>query len=93
MKPDTDEPDHDAYTERMLDRADYLRTERKDREWEQSQRPQDGRICDHEDANKYRVIAGELIAAIRVNVLRGTFATATIEQVDEWLKPWIDRMR
>ena len=34
MKPDTDEPDHEPHIERMIDRADYLRTERKDREWE-----------------------------------------------------------
>ena len=143
MKPDTDDDQgHDDYTERMLDRADYLRTERKDREWEDrtvkesltvalipcpfcgssGTYPEDmepigelycqcssdtcrtfgpsaktwseaGRLWNREDENKYRVIAGELIAAIRVNVLRGTFATATIEQIDEWLKPWTDKMR
>jgi hypothetical protein len=37
-------------------------------------------------------VAGELVAAIRVNVMRGTFAEATIEQTDEWLKPWIEKI-
>jgi hypothetical protein len=40
MKPDTDEPDYEPHIERMYERADYLRTERKDREWEQSQNRQ-----------------------------------------------------
>jgi hypothetical protein len=53
-------PEHepDEQIERLMDKADYLRTERKDREyeeeWAKSQspdnRPQDGRICDCEDA-------------------------------------------
>ena len=30
-------PDHEPHIERMIDRADYLRTERKDREWEEGQ--------------------------------------------------------
>jgi hypothetical protein len=40
-----------------------------------------------------RVLAGELIAAIRVNVMRGTFATATIEQADDWLVPFVARLQ
>jgi ribosomal protein L10 len=40
------------------------------------------------DAEKYRTMAGELVAAIRVNVMRGTFATATIDEVDQWLYQW-----
>ena len=37
-------------------------------------------------------LAAELIAIIRVNTLRGTWADATIEQVDEFLAPWIERL-
>lgn len=37
-------------------------------------------------------LAGELIAMIRVNALRGTFATATSEEVEEHLKPWTARL-
>ena len=39
-----------------------------------------------------RTLAGELIAAIRINAMRETFATATPEQVYEWLKPYILRL-
>jgi hypothetical protein len=35
---------------------------------------------------------GELIAAVRVNTRRGTFREATVEQIDEWLKPWVDKL-
>lgn len=37
-------------------------------------------------------LAGELIAVIRVNVMRGTFRETTIQQVDEHLKPWVERL-
>lgn len=37
-------------------------------------------------------LAAELIAMIRINVMRDTFREATIEQVDEHLKPWIKRL-
>lgn len=37
-------------------------------------------------------LAGEMIAMIQVNVAQGTFQNATIEQVNEHLKPWIDRL-
>lgn len=43
------------------------------------------------ERDEYRCIAGELVAAIRVNTMRGTFATATIEDVDQWLKQWTDK--
>ena len=43
-------------------------------------------------ADTLEILAGELIAAIRINTMRGTFAKATIEEVDEWLKPWIGRL-
>ena len=46
---------NDHYTERQMEHADYLLDELKDRElereFEKSQRPQDGRICDCEDAH------------------------------------------
>lgn len=45
-----------------------------------------------EQRDKYRDIASELIAMIRINVMRDTFKIATIEQVDEHLKPWIERI-
>jgi len=35
---------------------------------------------------------GELIAAVRVNAMRDTFREASVEQVDEWLKPWVDKI-
>ena len=44
------------------------------------------------ERNAKKVLAGELIAAIRINVLHGTFEKATIEQVDEWLKPFVERL-
>lgn len=37
-------------------------------------------------------IAGEIIAAIRINALRGTFAASTPGQIDQWLQPFIDRL-
>lgn len=42
--------------------------------------------------HKSAELAGEIIAMIRVNVMRDTFREATIEQVDEHLKPWIERL-
>lgn len=44
------------------------------------------------DRDAYRIVVGELIAAIRVNAMRGTFATATVEDVDQWLKQWTDKL-
>jgi hypothetical protein len=35
---------------------------------------------------------GELIAAVRVNAMRGTFREAAVEQVEEWIKPWVDKL-
>jgi hypothetical protein len=40
------------------------------------------------ERDEYRLFAGELVAAIRINTMRGTLATATIEDVDQWLKQW-----
>lgn len=37
-------------------------------------------------------LSGELIAMIRINVMRDSFRDVTIEQADEHLKPWIKRL-
>jgi hypothetical protein len=47
---------------------------------------------DCRDCEKASTLAGELIAMIRVNALRGTFATATFEEIEDHLKPWIARL-
>jgi hypothetical protein len=39
------------------------------------------------------MLAGELVAIIRVNAMRGTWAEATPEQVDEFLVTWIAKLR
>ena len=45
-----------------------------------------------EQRDRLRVIAGQLIAMIRINFIGGTFQECTIEQIDEHLKPWIDKI-
>jgi hydrogenase maturation factor len=42
--------------------------------------------------DRLAVICGELIAAVRVNSMRDTFRGATHNQVEEWLKQWVDRL-
>ena len=44
------------------------------------------------ERDAFRLMAGELIAAIRMNSLRGTFATCTHDDIELWLKPWIARL-
>lgn len=44
------------------------------------------------ELDEVKTLAGELIAMIRVNVMRDTFRDATIDQVDEHLKPWADKI-
>jgi len=39
------------------------------------------------------MLAGELVAIIRVNAMRGTWSEVTPEQVDEFLVPWIAKLR
>lgn len=41
---------------------------------------------------KSRLLAGELIAVIRVNHANDRFAICTPEQLDEFLRPYIDRL-
>jgi len=50
-------------------------------------------------ANEYRMqrdrlalICGELIAAVRINSMRDTFCEATHEQIEIWLKQWVDKL-
>jgi hypothetical protein len=45
-----------------------------------------------EQRDRLAVICGELIAAVRVNSMRDTFRGATHNQVEEWLKQWVDRL-
>lgn len=62
---------------------------------EQSQMLAEETTCSEklqEQRDKYRDIASELIAMIRINVMRDTFKTATTEQVNEYLKQWIERI-
>lgn len=49
------------------------------------------KVAKERDAQQ--ALAGELIAAIRVNMLRGTFADSTPEQVENWLVPFIARLK
>lgn len=44
------------------------------------------------DAKANAVVAGELIASIRINFMRGTFANACLEDIDEFLKPYAERI-
>lgn len=44
------------------------------------------------ERDEMRLLAGELLAFIRVNVARDTFAGATIEQVEEHLTLFVARL-
>ena len=44
------------------------------------------------DDDKGVTLAGELIAMIRINAHRGTFATATVAEIEAHLQPWIARL-
>lgn len=45
------------------------------------------------DAKANARIAGELIAAMRINVMRGTITGCTVEQIDEFLKSYAERIK
>jgi hypothetical protein len=49
------------------------------------------RLMDQRD--RAVMLAGELVAIIRVNAMRGTWSEANAEQVDEFLVPWIAKLR
>jgi len=53
-------------------------------------------LLERDEARQQRdritTIARELIAMIRINVMVGRFAECTVEQIDEHLKPWIDKI-
>jgi len=42
--------------------------------------------------DRLAVICGELIAAVRINSMRDTFCEATHEQIEIWLKQWVDKL-
>jgi hypothetical protein len=42
--------------------------------------------------DRLETIAGELIAIMRINVLRGTLQKVNIVQLDEYLKPWREKI-
>jgi hypothetical protein len=44
------------------------------------------------ERDRMRTLAGELIAAIRINFLRGTLKGGTEEQLEDFLKQFIDRL-
>jgi hypothetical protein len=48
------------------------------------------KICEQRD--KLAIIAGELIAMIRLNVANGRFADCTIQQIDEHLNPRVEKI-
>lgn len=43
--------------------------------------------------DRLATLAGELIAMIRVNVMRNTFSSVTFDQMEQHLAPWIARLR
>jgi hypothetical protein len=45
-----------------------------------------------EQRDRLAAIARELTAMIRVNVMWGRFSECTIEQIDEYLKPWNEKI-
>jgi hypothetical protein len=45
-----------------------------------------------EQRDRLAAIARELTAMIRVNVMWGRFAECTVEQIDEHLKPWNEKI-
>jgi hypothetical protein len=66
-----------AWSSKLADLADDLRADLQE---------------EREQRDRLAVIAGELIAAVRVNSMLDTFREATTEQIDEWLKPWVSRL-
>jgi hypothetical protein len=45
-----------------------------------------------EQRDRLALICGELIAAVRINSMRDTFCEATREQIEIWLKQWVDKL-
>jgi hypothetical protein len=45
-----------------------------------------------EQRDRLAAIARELTAMIRVNVMWGRFAECSVEQIDEHLKPWNEKI-
>lgn len=70
---ETDTPETDAFGNRPREWPDFAR--RLERERDEARRK----------LEFARSLAGELMAAIRVNAIRGTWKDATPEEVDAWL--------
>jgi hypothetical protein len=56
-------------------------------------------ICDCKDnegleqeRDRLHILAGELIAVIRVNVMRGSFTDVATEDLDAFLAPFVERL-
>jgi hypothetical protein len=60
-------------------------------------RDPNGTIWEHaakvqQQRDRLALICGELIAAVRINSMRDTFREATPNQIEEWLKQWVDKL-
>ena len=44
------------------------------------------------DLDSQRHLAGELIAAIRINATNGTLVTSDYKLIEEWLQPFVSRL-
>jgi hypothetical protein len=45
-----------------------------------------------QERDRLRILAGELIAVIRINVMRGSFTDVTTEDLDGFLAPFVERL-
>jgi hypothetical protein len=45
-----------------------------------------------QERDRLRILAGELIAVIRINVMRGSFTDVTTEGLDAFLAPFVERL-
>jgi hypothetical protein len=78
--------EHAIQLERELDEARNRITHLESLSWYSRHRA----VCAQRDA--LAMSYGELIAAVRVNAMRDTFREATVDQIDGWLKPWVDKL-
>jgi hypothetical protein len=93
---DTPTPETDRIMENILLAIDADNTGQSSDYREEARREIAGLERELADARAQRdslaTICGELIASVRVNAMRGTFREATVEQIDGWLKPWVDKL-
>jgi hypothetical protein len=45
-----------------------------------------------QERDSLRILAGELIAVIRINVMRGSFTDVATEDLDRFLAPFVERL-